>query len=169
MILQSWAGWRCLNKMLDIHVSIEGEKVIIEGLERFARHIPSAAQRGLSRAAKGIHRKAHDFLSGPGAKASNVSAGGYPVPIRTGHLRRMLNWLEPGQSKTASGITFTTGPMEAIIFNAAEYAMTIHEGKKSSAKYGARPFLTDALEKFNQGAKIAKIIREEVQKEIDRI
>lgn len=158
--------------MLDINVTIKGEKVIIEGLKRFAHRIPGAAQRGLSRVAKGVHRKAYEFLSGSGAKASNVPAGGYPVPVRTGHLRRMLNWLEPGKTKTAGEPftgTFTAGPMEAIIYNAANYAMAIHEGKKSSAKYGPRPFLTDALKKFNQGARIEKIIRDEIQKAIDKI
>lgn len=175
--------------MLDLQVTIENNKVIVAGLERFAGHIPDTVARGMSRAGKGIHREAFDFLSGAGAKGTtsgtvkkgkikgqkwtkqNIAAGGYPVPIRSGHLRRMLDWIEPGETKTSGepfSHTFKAGPMETVIYNAAEYAMKIHEGKGSSEKYGARPFLTDALEQFNQGDRIEKILSEEIQKEINR-
>ncbi len=154
--------------MLDINVKLEGEKVIIEGLNKLGDNLIGAIQRGLSRSAKGIYRRAYDFLSGAGAKASDVNAGGYPVPVRTGHLRRMLDWLEPGETKSSEGITFTTGPTEAMIFNSAIYARAIHEGRGSSKKYGPRRFIIDTFEKFNQGSRVEKTIDEEIAKEIKK-
>jgi hypothetical protein len=150
--------------MLTINVTMEGDKVILNGLRELADDLPDAVERGLARAAVGIHRAAFDWLSGPGAKASNIAAGGYPVPIRTGHLRRMLDWLKPGASKPG----MSAGPMEAIVYNSAEYAKVIHEGTGSSAKFGARPFITDGFNRFNQGNKIARIIDKEIELEIKR-
>lgn len=154
--------------MLDIQITIEGDKVIIQRLQKFADRIPDAAEIGLSKIGKGIHREAYEWLSGPGAKASNVPGGGYPVPVRTGHLRRRLDWLEPGKSKTTEAETFTAGPTEIIVYDSAEYAATIHEGRGSSAKFGPRRYITDALEIFNRGARIKKIVEKEIQKEIDK-
>jgi hypothetical protein len=172
--------------MLDISVTIQGDKVIIEGLGKLTKGLPSAVQRGLERAAIGIYRGAFTFLSGAGAKGTttgtavkeggkrkikgqkwtpqNISAGGYPVPVRTGWLRRSLNWLKPGESKTGEAGTFKAGPNEVVIYNSAAYANIIHEGRGSSAKFGPRRFLTDALTRFNQGDKIKTIIEEEIQK-----
>lgn len=152
--------------MLDITVTIEGQKVVIAGLDKLATGLQGAASRGLERAAIGIHRSAHGFLSGAGAKKSNVSSGGYPVPVRTGHLRRSLNWLKPGESKTGPAGTFTAGQNEVVIFDSAEYANVIHEGLGSSAKFGPRRYLTDALEQFSAGDRIKRTIEEEIEKEI---
>ncbi len=49
--------------MLDISVTIEGDKVTIAGLNEIASHIPNAVKRGLERSAQGIHRAAYEFLS----------------------------------------------------------------------------------------------------------
>jgi hypothetical protein len=85
-------------------------------------------------------------------------SGGYPVPVRTGNLKRLLDFLDPNTSKGG----FTANPGEVIVYNSAEYANVIHEGRGSSAKFGPRPFLTDALAKFNQGGQIAATLENEV-------
>lgn len=157
--------------MLDIQIKIEGDKVILEGLNKLAAEMPKAIDRGLNTVAKGIHRAAYDFLSGHGSKASTKKgayAGGYPVPVRTGHLRKQLDWLKPRTSKTGDVGTFTTGEHEVVIYDSALYADVIHEGKGSSASYGRRPYLQNALEMFNQGNRIRATIEEEIQKEIDK-
>ena len=168
--------------MLDINVTIEGDKVLIEGLEKFARQIPQAVQRGLGKAAEGIFTAAHAWLSGSGAKGitsgtvvggkiknqkwtpQSLPAGRYPVPVRTGNLRQHLNWLKPGETKADDSGSFTAGEFEAIIYDSAAYAYVIHEGRGSSAKYGPRRYATDALEQFNRGAHIAELLNEEVEK-----
>jgi len=167
--------------MLDIQVTVEGEKIIIEGLESLGDNIRPALQRALAKMGKGIHREAYDFLSGPGAKGSNAPAGGYPVPVRTGTLRRLLDWLEPGETKTVGAMydwrdkslitssgTFSAGPMEAMVYDSAEYARVIHEGTHTSREYGRRPFLEDALEKFNSEDRIRKIFEGEIKREIKK-
>lgn len=175
--------------MLAVNVTISGEKVIIEGLRQLAAEMPRVVQRGLKKVSRGVHREAMDLLNGPagaGRKAQIIGpskgfvkksgevvnfkqkfmdAGHYPgVPVRTGNLKRLLSFLDPGQSKGA----FAAGPMEVIVYDSAEYARVIHNGTGSSAKFGARPFLTDALAKFNQGAAIARTIENELNIEIQK-
>lgn len=176
--------------MLDINVRIEGDKVIIEGLNKLSQEFPKAIQKGMGRSAKGIHAAAYNFLNGPGAKGKTtgyaysdiktrkvkikkqkwtpqtIPAGGYPVPRRTGHLQQMLYWLFPGTTKSNFYGTFTAGPNEAIISDPVPYANVIHEGKWTSAKYGPRRYLTDALEMFNRGEGIKMAIEDEIQKAI---
>ncbi len=146
--------------MLDIQVSIEGDRVIIEGLESFAKTMPKAVKRGLERAAKGVHREAYEWLSG--TKAS--SPGGYPVPVVTEHLRRMLNWLRPGEIKD----NIRAGEFESIVYNRAEYAAVIHEGTHTSKKYGKRPFLEDALRIFSETGKIERVFEDEIKRQMER-
>ncbi len=173
--------------MLDINVTIEGDKVVIAGLGKLTGELQGAANRGLERSVTGIYGLAYGFLSGAGGADKNKrndytgftkksgegvmfrsyeGAGGYPVPVRTGDLRRHLDWLKPGESKTGPAGTFAAGQNEAVIYNSEEYANVIHGGYGSSAKFGPRPFLTDALEKFNVGDRIRKNIEEEVAEEI---
>jgi hypothetical protein len=175
--------------MLDINVTIHGDKVIIDGLNKLAAEFPNAVKRGLERSAIGVYRSAQDFLRGSGGTAKKVrgdytgftkksgeevkfraykGAGAYPVPMRTGVLMKALDWLKPGESKSSSIGTFAAGDNEAVIFDSAEYANVIHEGKGSSAKFGPRRFLTDALTKFNSGARIKQTIEEEIEKEISK-
>jgi hypothetical protein len=148
--------------MLDLHIEIKGDKAIIHNLDQLPKRLDKAAQRGLKRVAMGIHREADDFLRGSGGSPP----GGYPVPMRIGHLHRMLNWVNPGSTKSSGGGSFTAGPMEAIVYNSAVYSMVIHEGRGSSKKFGKRPYMTDALEAFNRGAKIEKVLNEEIAKEL---
>lgn len=170
--------------MLDISLTIEGDKAIIEGLNKLSKDLHPAAMRGLQKSAIGIYGEAHKFLSGAGAKGiskevtsrtgkkylkwekQSVPAGGYPVPVRTGWLRRSLAWLKSGESKTGEAGTFTAGPDEVVIYNPAAYAHAIHEGRGSSAKFGPRPFLTDAFKKFNEGDRILKNVEDEIRKAI---
>jgi hypothetical protein len=139
---------------------IVGSELVVKGLWRLGSGIPDAITEGLTKSAKAIHRSAFEYLSGPGAKKSNVPGGGYPVPIRTGHLRRLLDFVPPGKSKSKTGKTFTAGPMEAVVFNSAEYASAIHDGAGSSKKFGRRPYLDDARLEVN----VLGYIQEELDK-----
>jgi hypothetical protein len=156
--------------MFGVKTEIKGDKIVIKGLRRMAAEFPHAFDRGLSRSVKGIHREAHDFLSGPGRKDGDIAGGGYPVPIRSGHLRRMLNFLEPNRSKTVNdgdeAITFVAGKHEAIVFNAASYGESVHDGYGSSKGFGPRPFIDDAFEEFNRSVGVTKTIQDEVGKAI---
>lgn len=186
--------------MLVLDVGISGDKVIINGLTRFAAEMPHAVQRGLSKVTAGVYREAMNYLNGKGGinsyetrtsksgkqyqkktgsklemydgftRASGEvqqfkrysDSGGYPVPVRTGNLKRLLDFVNPGQSKGS----FTAGAMEGIVYNSARYARVIHDGAGSSAKFGRRPFLEDALSKFNQGGLITATIESEIKTEI---
>jgi hypothetical protein len=152
--------------MLDIRATIEGDRVLLEGLGRFARNTPEAVERGLERVVTGVYREAFDLLSGPGAKRSKVPPGQYPVPVRRGYLRQMLDFVLAGESKTGDAGTFTAGDLEAIVFNSALYAEVIHEGKGSSEKFGPRPFMDDAYETFDRGGRVVEILEEEIAKEM---
>lgn len=147
--------------MITAHVELKGHKAVIQELGSLPRRLDSAAKRALRRIAMGIHREAYDYLSGPADPT-----GGYPVPVRTGHLRRMLDWVSPGATKSAGGETFTAGNLEAIVYDSAAYSEVIHGGLGSSKKYGKRPYLTDGFTAFNQGARIEKILNEEIAKEL---
>ena len=175
--------------MLDLKVTIQGDKVLINNLETLSANVPKAIQRGLSRIVKGVHRAAFDYLSGPGGAGSTQrrearegertgfdnkttgkrvgfslleGAGAYPVPVRTGNLRRLLDYVEPGHSKGS----FSASPDEAIVYDSAEYARVIREGTGSSAKYGPRDYVVDGLNRFDQGNRIVTILEEEIAKEM---
>ncbi len=160
--------------MLALNVMVSGDKIVINGMKQFVADIPNITGQGLKKAVRGVHRYAMDFLNGAasvsapttGKKSVKVAlpGGGYPVPVRTGNLKRLLDFLDPGQSKGG----FTAGPMEAIIYDSAEYASVIHEGTGSSAKFGKRPFLDDALARFNQGNGIASTVDNELDVEIKK-
>lgn len=148
--------------MLDI--KIEGDKVIIDNLQHLkSEGMVSAILRGLERIGKGIFREAYAWLSG-----AKGNPGSYPIPVVRGWLRRQLNWLKPGESKTGEVGTFTAGNMETVIYDAAIYADPVFHGKGSSAKYGERDALKDALRIFNQGDRIKAVLEEEIGKEIKK-
>lgn len=182
--------------MLNVQVRIEGDKVVIANLAALAERFPVAIKRGLRRVGAGVHREAYSFLSGSGrtsmrltnrgaiigvdgritrqksrlrGQQSNLGArpGSYPVPVVTGNLRRLLDWLNPGQSKSGPAGTFTSGPMEIVVYDSAAYAADIHDGRGSSAGFGPRSYLTDALRKFNEAERVKRIIEEELQREIN--
>ncbi|HAR46635.1 MAG TPA: hypothetical protein DCS05_10875, partial [Nitrospiraceae bacterium] len=90
--------------MLDLKVTIDNDKVVILGLEKLAAEMPGAVKRGLRRSGAGIYAIAMQWLSGKGGgtttysrewsaggevrtkKKYGAAPGGYPVPVRTGHL-----------------------------------------------------------------------------------
>jgi hypothetical protein len=167
--------------MLNIKVTIEGDRVFIEGLENFKASIPGAIERGLNRVGSGVERLAHAWLFGPVRHQvtkktrprgqydlMEARPGGYPVPRVSDGLIDALHRLGPGESG-GDRKTLTAGPLETIIFDDAPYANVIHEGLRSFAKFGPRRFLTDALNQFNQGAEIERIMKSEIDKELDKL
>lgn len=99
----------------------------------------AALVRAMRRAVIAVEIRAVDLLTGSGGP------GSYPVPVRTGFLRR----------STGSRVVATTG----IVFNTAGYAHAIHSGVIAVGYRGqgrkhvdARPFLNDALAQANPGA-----------------
>lgn len=165
-------------------IRVEGDRVFIEGLDRFAgAGLPAALDRAERRIGAGVFSAVHEWLSGAGGASKKVrtdyvgftkksgenvmfrryeGAGGYPVPVRTNNLRSHLDWLMPGQSKG----DIHAGPNELIIFDSAEYARVISEGTGSSEKFGPREFLMDGFNTFNQGEKAVGILEEEIGKEL---
>lgn len=178
--------------MLAINVTINGDKVLIEGLGEFADEIPGTLRRGLKKTVRGIHPLAMAYLNGAGGagrkaqitgpsrgftKKSGESvnfkqqlsgAGAYPVPVRTGNLKRLLDFVDPGQTITSNGMAFSAGDMEVILFDSAEYAYPIHQGTGSSRKFGARPFATDALKRFNSETGIANVLENEISESLKK-
>jgi len=125
---------------LDLQVTVQGDRVVVANLQRYARELPHAVDRGLKRIVRGLYGIAQYWLSGEGGAAKDMrtdyagfanksgqdamfrsfkGAGGYPVPVRTGHLRRMLDWLDPGESKSGEAGTFSAGPQEVVLFDSA--------------------------------------------------
>lgn len=173
--------------MLNINVTISGDKVLIQGLNQFAAEMPGTIRSGLKKVVRGVHPLAMAFLNGAGGagrkaqitgpsrgftkksgehvgfKQQFAGAGGWPVPVRTGNLKRLLDWVDPGQSMTSHGQTFSAGNMEVVIFNSAEYASSIHEGTGSSRKFGPRRFLDSAVSRFNTVTGIANTIEAEIE------
>lgn len=174
--------------MLDLKITIEGHKVVIEGLQKLGTKINAATRRGLTRIGGGIFGGAYYWLNGAGSKGrtsgvaikengkwkiknqkwtpQSIPAGGYPVPKRSGHLLELLAWLKPGETNSIDGQTFFAFMNETVIYNSADYAETIFEGKGTSAAYGPRDALKDGLARFNQGNKINDIMEEEIHKEL---
>ena len=146
-----------------ITINITKDQVAIHDIKRIHRKYPGAVTNALETIVIGVNKIAIDYLSGPGAKKSGIPGGGYPVPVRTGHLRRAENIVLPGKTKSAGGKTYSAGPMGAIAYNAAAYAAAIHEGLGSSRKHGRRPFLTDAVDKYG-AARMIKALDKEITK-----
>jgi len=178
--------------MLAINVTISGDKVLVQGLNQFAAEMPGTIRKGLKKVVRAIHPLAMAFLNGSGGagrkaqisgpsrgftkksgesvnfKPQLLGAGGWPVPVRTGNLKRLLDFVDPGGSLISNGVTFSAGNMEVVIFNSAEYAGAIHEGTGSSRKFGPRRFLDSAVSRFNIGNGIANTIEAEVSAAIKK-
>jgi hypothetical protein len=140
-----------------------------------------AVIRGLTRSVREAHAEGTRLLSGPGRKRVRSrsyrgkgptaargqfdmlggEAGSYPVPVITGHLRRSLGFVEPGRAKVAGGLVFRAGKLEAVLFDAAEYADVIAQGKLSSARYGPRPYMRDAIGKVNTARNVDRELQRE--------
>lgn len=93
-----------------------------------------------------VNRAQIKNLSGSGA----APAGDYPVPVRRGNLRGSADW---GFTSDTSGYVVAGG-------NNAPYAVAVHEGTGSSAKFGPRKFQTDAAESVDEMAIMAPRLSE---------
>ena len=178
--------------MLDIKVTIENDKVVVQGLQNLSHSVASAANKAIGIIAVGIFDNAHALLRG-GARSRiklfdtnkktgvrersrlrglsdvlGARPGSYPVPRVTARLYNLLDFVKPGETKTANRHTYRAGPLGAIIYDAADYASVISEGKGSSTKYGPRRFLTDALQKYDQNSRIKAVLEDEIQKAVDQ-
>ncbi|MCP4747297.1 MAG: hypothetical protein GY874_14325 [Desulfobacteraceae bacterium] len=140
--------------MITIKTDIHGKKAAIF-LQTAQEAAVAGAKTGLNNIGRTLHRAAYEFLSGP-----KKDTGGYPVPVRKGHLRRSLDWLFSGQEKAKD--------LEAVVFNSAAYAKTIHDGQRSSEKFGARPFLQEPLEKLVDDGELESIINNAIDDAIKR-
>lgn len=116
---------------------------IADAQQRRIGMIEGAIRAGVAKGALAIERAATLNLTGAGEPYS------YPVPVRTGNLRRGMGVEQPQ-------------PVLAIIFNGVEYAWAVHSGDVSEwrSHYAgpsenlsmmisrpARPFLDDAVAK----------------------
>lgn len=109
------------------------------------RALDNAVGRGLRKVAATVEREQIKRLGGA-AKTPGV----YPVPARTGHLRRET-FFEVKTSRFA------------LVGNTATYALAVHEGLGSSKKYGRRPFLEDAVNEVDSNAIMAVEIRKALE------
>jgi hypothetical protein len=100
----------------------------------YAQRWAAAVAKGLRDIAITVERGATKNTSGSG----NAAPGSYPVPIRTGTLRRSI------QSRF--------GARDAMVVAAAQYASAIHNGftpygnPNARLSYIGRPFLQDAVD-----------------------
>lgn len=90
-------------------------------------------ERIATRVGKDVFKRAFELLSG----ARTDPPGSYPVPVRTGNLRRYLWALFPGERAGSIKGKYDVGPGTAYVGDSADYAQAIHDG---------RPFLTDAAD-----------------------
>lgn len=148
--------------MLVMRVDVLNEAILLERLTRAPIGVLGAMSRTMDRAGKGVFYEAMTWLSG-----SKGSTGGFPVPVVTGHLRRMLAWLKPGETKSSEGQVVTAGPAESVVYDTARYSTVIALGLGSSAKFGPRDYLRRALDDFNVGGRIERILYEELRNVLD--
>lgn len=174
-------------------LAAEMPKVVQGGLKKIARGVHSEAMNflngpgGLSTYEARTSKSGKQYQKKTGSKVEMydgftrasgdvqqfkrfTDSGGYPVPVRTGNLKRLLNFVDPGQTKGTGGVSFTAGPLEAVVYDSAEYASVIRFGTGSSAKFGPRDYLTDAFDKFNQfggvGNGVMHVIESEYSNEL---
>lgn len=184
---------------MNITITLEGDKLVIENLNAMPGRVQRMAGKGLGIVARGVHREAFEKLDGAGGNNRNTrmgkrqikkegirdgftkksgevvrfrlwkDAGGYPpIPSRTGNLKRLLDFLDPGETFSNDRGSYTAGKTEVVVFDSARYARVIHEGTGSSKKFGKRPFLHDALEKFNSGGNVVNIVTREIERGLSR-
>lgn len=140
-----------------LSVNAKGDGFVIDFLDSFDERTARGARRAVQRITTSVFRHASAFLAGHHKAAS----GGYPVPSRTGHLRRQLNFVANGKSKDG----FKAGDMEGIIYNSAIYAPVIALGTGSSQKFGERQFLKSGLERFMSEENVEAVFIEEIFRE----
>lgn len=113
-------------------------------IAEYLRKMDGAVYAGLKKIAAAAERAQLKNLKGH----HSAEPGSYPVPNRTGHLFR-------------EAFFEMTGATTAVVGNKASYALAVHdaEGGSSSATYGPRPFVTDAVDAVDAGEIMATELR----------
>lgn len=122
-----------------------------DAAERFrarARGFMAAVHKALQRVVIEVNREQVANLSGSGAG----EAGSYPIPVRTGNLRRSADW---GFLDEQTAFVTAGGAQ-------APYAFQVHEGLGTSSRYGRRPFQDRAA----QDTDVAAIIGDTLEAEL---
>lgn len=103
-----------------------------------AAELPAAIRRGTRNVLLAVERQATKNLTGSG------KAGEYPVPVRTGNLRRSMGVRQESD-------------VVGYVFNRARYAHAVHTsgfhayGNPHAPFYKGRPFLDDAADQVDTG------------------
>lgn len=114
-------------------VETNAAEVAIE-VRRLGPQLDAALDRAMRLSLNALERNAVRRLSGSGA------AWTYPVPVRTGNLRRSLARRQPSA-------------LEGLVVNTAAYAWAIHEGEipvrtpgggHTMRRFTRRPYMDDA-------------------------
>lgn len=145
--------------MVNVRVEVVNEKIILQRLERAPTQVFGAISAAMERVGKGVMAESEKWLKG-----TKSNTGQMPVPVVTGNLRRLLNWLKPGEATSAGGGTIVAGPHETVVYDSAAYATAVALGRGSSAKFGPRDYLAAGLERFNSGNRIEHILDEEIER-----
>jgi len=130
--------------MIEIRIHKKGFKEVEKKLQTIPKKINPALRVALRQWVIKAHRAALSLLSGSGSDAP----GSYPVPVRTGNLRRLESYVLPGFTKHGE----TAGKFEGMLINTSNYAHAIHEGNGMHARHGARPWQVDAFEETQNDA-----------------
>lgn len=113
--------------------------------------LDDALRRGMRRALVAVDAQASRNLSGSG----EAPARSYPIPVRTGFLRR------------AGGVRQVSAT-SGLVFNRARYARAIHTdgfkpyGNPRAATVDPRPFLQDAVDKVDPASMVFGELRRAV-------
>jgi len=144
---------------IEIHHNINKYQ---KALEDFKDDIPNSIRNVLKSNALYAHNIASELLSGH----QEGKSGEYPVPVRTGNLRRSLNYMTPNTTRTFGSSTLKTEANEIALVNSALYAHVVHEGEGTQTKYGRRPFMEDALRELalNIPKKITTSLKRQAKK-----
>lgn len=94
---------------------------VVKGIVNRAKGTRNALRAGLLKVAVSLNEKQIENLSGSGSDP----AGSYPVPVRSGHLRRSAE--------------IVVKETEAYVMNTAQYAAKIHKNNG--------PFLADTTKR----------------------
>lgn len=149
---------------IEIKSNADNMDEVIRYLDTLAANLKVAFKKGITKTTIGVHRSVMDYLSG-----AKGSPGDYPVPVVTGNLRRLLDFLPPGQSKQAGGVAFKAGEFSGVVYNSARYADVIRHGTHSAGKHGPRDYMWDGLKAFGGSARVADYLLQEINTVTERL
>lgn len=155
-----------------VGINLAGKREVEIEIKKVSKETPKALDRTITKVGGLVHQKAIANLSGAGAKKSKIAAGGFPVPVRTGWIRRLEYIVAPGKSKslktgtpeTPSQLLIKVPKHQMVLGNSADYAVSVHDGTFSNTDHGPRRFLFGALEEISRSGIIDKILAQEVAK-----